>query len=132
MPIIDNLKSIANTLREADKTEEYNQILSAQQKLLDMQDEIQQLTKEKRELEERLKIEDTLEYDNKNDVYRKEDTENEVFCPPCWEVRNNLVHMSANKNNDVWTCPECDHYAGQGRYNRNSNIGGGATKTSYE
>lgn len=40
MAIFDNLKSIAKTLREADKIPQYEQILDVQEKMLEMQEEI--------------------------------------------------------------------------------------------
>ncbi len=40
MAIFDQLKSIANVLREADKIEQYQQILDVLEKLIEMQNRI--------------------------------------------------------------------------------------------
>ena len=49
-------KSIANTLREADKIEQYQQILEIQEKLLEIQNRIIKLEEENKGLKEKLKV----------------------------------------------------------------------------
>ena len=48
--MFDELKSVANTLREADKIPQYEQILAVQEKLLEMQKKIGELENENIEL----------------------------------------------------------------------------------
>jgi cell shape-determining protein MreC len=56
MGIYDTLKSTASVLREADKIEQYRQILDAMEKLLELQNKLAELEKENKSLKEKLKI----------------------------------------------------------------------------
>ena len=60
MAIFDELKSIGKVLREADKIEQYNQILDVQEKLLEMQKRIIELDSENRVLKEQLETKASL------------------------------------------------------------------------
>jgi len=63
--IFDELKSIAKVLREADKIEQYQQILDVQERLLEMQNKIAELESENKDLKEKLKVKENLTYEKK-------------------------------------------------------------------
>lgn len=106
MAIFDELKSVASTLREADKIEQYRQILDIQQKLLEMQNHIFDLEKENRELKEAINKKKKLIH--RAEVYFLiEGTKEEgPFCANCYDAQGKLMHMIA-WNADEKQCPNC-------------------------
>jgi len=111
MAIFDELKSIAKTLREADKIEQYQQILDVQEKLLEMQKRIIDLEKDNRELKNKLEIKENLYYKNSAYWVNKEDKKDGSegpFCSHCWDVGKNTVRMHQRIGSpDFYSCPEC-------------------------
>lgn len=107
MAIFDELKSIASTLREADKIEQYRQILDVQEKLLEMQNRITELETENRELKEKVKTKDSLVYDKSRNSYWTNEGDG-PFCSRCWDVDKNTVRIKTGVNSPAFhTCPEC-------------------------
>ncbi len=105
MAIFDELKSIAGTLREADKIPQYEQILSILEKLLEMQKKISDLEFENKELREKLKTKEELVV--KNDAYYKTNGDG-PYCLTCHDSKDILVHMvSWGEGNHK--CNNCDH-----------------------
>ena len=94
MSAIDDLSKVAKVLREADKIEQYQLILSTQQQLIDMQKHIAELEAKINELAEQLNISHELSYEK--DVYwrTKAGSEDGPYCPRCWDVDRKLVHLS--------------------------------------
>lgn len=108
MAIFDELKSIAGTLREADKIPQYEQILGIQEKLLEMQSKISNLETENRALKEKLEIKESLAYENNAYWIIKDDKKDGPFCSRCWDVEKNIVRIKKGVTNPAFsTCPEC-------------------------
>ena len=93
MGIYETLKSTASVLREADKIEQYRQILDAMEKLLEMQNKLAELEKENKLLKEKLKIKDDLTVSN--DAYWLKSNKDGPFCKGCWDDNNKLIGVSA-------------------------------------
>ena len=64
MAIFDVLKTTAFVLKEANKIEEYQKILDVLEQLLEMQKRISDLETENKELKEKLKIQESLVFEN--------------------------------------------------------------------
>ena len=108
MAIFDELKSIAKTLREADKIEQYQQILGIQQKLLEMQEKTTNLGGENRRLKEKLRTKGALIYEN-NCYWRVEnDKVDGPFCSRCWDKENTLIRVHQLPDAAYIVCPECE------------------------
>ena len=107
MAIFDELKSIGKILQEAGKIEQYQQILEAQQELLEMQKQIQNLEKENTELKEKLKIKESLIYENNAYWISNEGKKDGPFCSRCWDADKNLVRLHPCGNPAYYDCPNC-------------------------
>lgn len=109
MPIFDELKSVAKTLRDADKLEQYQQILDAQQQLLAMQEEIASLKAENSELRDKLSERDSLIFED--NAYYKEVQGQEKegpFCSKCYDSDSKLIRMRVYDVVGGWAfCPNC-------------------------
>ncbi len=106
MAVFDELKSIAQVLQEANKIEQYRQILEVQNQLLVMQKRLMDLEKENSELREKLRIQDEIVFEN--NVYwlkTKRGSKEGPFCSRCWDGKEKLIHM--HKDGDSWFCPAC-------------------------
>ncbi len=107
MSIFDALKSTAKVLQEAGKIEQYQQILDAMAKLLEMQNRITELESENKDLEEKLRIKQNLAYENNAYWINKEDQKDGPFCPRCWDKDKALIRVPTYPT-DIWSiCPEC-------------------------
>lgn len=106
MAIFDELKSVAKVLQEAGKIEQYQQILSVQEKLLEQQKHIYELETDNRELKEKLKTQESLTYRN-NAYWRGMENPDGPFCSRCWDVEKNMVRIKQAGNPAFHTCPEC-------------------------
>jgi|SRR3989338_3182982 len=110
MAIFDELKSVAKTLREADKIPQYEQILAVQEKLLEMQKRIMDIEEENRALKNQLNIKSKLVYE-RGSYWIKEDNISEgPFCSRCWDVTNKLVRTRQLPSGN-FLCKECKSYA---------------------
>ncbi len=93
MAIFDELKSVASTLQEAGKIEQYRQILDAQKELLEMQKQIADLTSENRELKERLAIKESLIFKDNAYWIEKDNKKDGPFCTCCWDNDKKTIRM---------------------------------------
>lgn len=107
MNIFDKLKSIGKILQEVGKIEQNQQILEAQKELLEIQKKIQNLERENAELKEKLKIKESLIYENNAYWIIKDSKKDGPFCSRCWDVDKNLVRLHQGYNPGSYDCPNC-------------------------
>lgn len=107
MAIFDELKSVAKTLREADKIPQYEQILGVQEKLLEMQSKIAELESEKKDLKEKLETKESLTYENNAYWITRDGKKDGPYCSRCWDVEKNTVRLKPSGNPAFHSCPEC-------------------------
>ena len=116
MGIYDTIKDVTNLVKQIDNKELYGKILDLQNQASGLLEKVRKKEKiikkkenEINELKEQLKIKENLEYDGK--VYRLENNNSEFYCPRCWEVDNNLVHLKTYLDKGKFIngrCLECD------------------------
>jgi DNA-directed RNA polymerase subunit M/transcription elongation factor TFIIS len=114
MGIIDILKSTAETLRKADKIEEFQQILSVQEKLLEMQKKILDLEEENKGFRERLRLKEVVFFEHDAYWIKKDDgSKDGPFCLHCWDKDQILIRMQyrAASTGRVasFNCTECKY-----------------------
>lgn len=108
MGIIENAREVASLAQQMANTELYR-------KIVDLEGEVVELAREKRELEDELEqvrasqaIIDTLVFDSP--FYRTEDG-SQLYCARCIEADQKAIHVTKNPGvrmkRVVWTCPEC-------------------------
>lgn len=103
MNIYDGLKDAAKVLREADKIEQYKEIISAMEKLLELHARVSELEAENAELKKQHITADQLEYQDK--AYWLD--EDGPFCARCWDVEKTLVRL--RQQNVQKSDFDCDH-----------------------
>jgi len=98
------IKDIALVLQKAWKIDEYNKIIELQSQLLDMQNTIQELSKENISLKDKFKIKEEIIYRN-NAYYIWTDW---PYCSRCWDKNKDLIRIiPRNHNTRLADCPEC-------------------------
>ena len=110
MAIFDELKSVAKTLREADKIEQYQQILDVQEKLIDIEKRNYELENENRKLKEKLVQKETLIFERNAYWTKVDERKDGPFCSRCYDVERNLVRIKLwDRTTNRYACPECKH-----------------------
>lgn len=107
MAIFDELKSIAKTLREADKIPQYEQILGVQAKLLEQQKLISDLESENKDLRERLTTKENLVAERNMYWSIKGGNKDGPFCTSCWDSEALLVRLHCSESHRGIQCPKC-------------------------
>lgn len=107
MSIFEELKSVASTLQEAGKIEQYRQILEAQKELLQMQKTIADLDVENKELKEKLKIQESLVFKDNAYWINRENKNDGPFCSCCWDDNQKTIRMQPCGNPAYYDCPKC-------------------------
>lgn len=103
MTLYDGLKDAAKVLREADKLEQYKEIVDAMQKMIEMQTRIGELEDELLELKKVRDLSEQLEYQDK--AYWLD--EDGPFCSRCWDADKTLVRL--RQQNDQKSDFDCDN-----------------------
>ena len=107
MSIIDNAKEIADLIKKMGDIELYRKIVSLEGEVID-------LTREKRELEEKcsglqraINLKRLLTF---KEPFYFEGNDNTPYCAPCWELKHDAVHVVkvwAEGGETRWDCPVC-------------------------
>ncbi len=104
MSIYDGLKDVAKVLKEADKIEQYRQILEALEKMIEMQTNINLLKEENAALKKTKDISEEIEYRDKS-YWLDEDG---PFCAKCWDADTKLVRLrQQNNQKSDYDCDNC-------------------------
>lgn len=108
MSIINNLKEIGKTLREADKIPQYEQILDVREKLLEIQDNYIKLKDENKELKEQLELKKKLHFEkNAYWILIEGNRKDGPYCTCCWDDNGKLIRMQSYGNPAYYDCPKC-------------------------
>lgn len=108
MSIIDNAKEVASLVKKLGDIELYR-------KIVELEGEIIELTREKRELEDTVSqlqasqiVISQLEFDSP--FYRNADG-SELYCARCIESEGRAIHLAKEAElkmrRRVWSCPQC-------------------------
>ena len=112
---IGMLRSAADGLKSSGKVEVIGQLIDAQLAMMELLQEHQKIVDEKnklleqvRQLEEKLKFQSTLVYDDKFYFLQGDSV---PYCPQCWEASKKAIHLQgpANIHREwtTWTCLNC-------------------------
>ncbi len=100
---LEMLKSIGEFLQKAGKIEEFNAIITLQDRVRELTQENDELKKEISTLKDISNIERELEY--RDDAYWRKTGEG-PFCVPCWDGKKQLMRMTGK---DVIKCHTCGY-----------------------
>lgn len=107
MGVLDNLKDAAEVLRQNDQTDLYNKISEAE-------DEVRDLLREKRRLEDMVEELDRALRFREEAVFRApfyylKIGDQTPYCARCWEKDKHAVHVVLRPDIlERWECPECN------------------------
>jgi hypothetical protein len=108
MGVVENLKDVAELVKKAGEIELYKKISAAE-------DEVREITREKRRLEDRVEeLAHALRFKEetvfKVPFYYLKQGDQTPYCPRCWEKDKHAVHVIFHFDNEErtrWDCPEC-------------------------
>lgn len=108
MGILDEVKSVANTIRQIDNIELYKQILDLQAEILKLVEENNSLRSEVGALKGKLTTREKLIF-KKNAYWIPSEGSalSGPFCSNCWDVRLNVVRMHMSEGTGFGECPTC-------------------------
>ncbi|MFA6551915.1 MAG: hypothetical protein WCT19_00245 [Candidatus Paceibacterota bacterium] len=109
MAIFDELKSVGKVLQEAGKIPQYQQILEVQEKLLEMQNRISELDKENKDLKEKLKIQESLNFESNAYWIKNGERKDGPFCSCCWDDDRKTIRMQPTYSHAYYSCPKCEN-----------------------
>ena len=118
MGIIENIKDAADLAKKVGDLELYR-------KIVHLEGEVMDLTREKRQAEQRIEeLQKQLDLKAKmtfRQPFYYQDGDDVPFCPRCYEKETEAVHVISRGATDTyWDCPACTRIYTPGG-NRNSN-----------
>jgi hypothetical protein len=110
MDILKGLSTAADVLRKADKIPEYQQILDAQEAILNYQKRIGELEGEIKKLKDISTFKETADFHNNCYWLKKEGGQTAgPFCSKCVESDNRIMHLHV-RSDGFATCPDCKNH----------------------
>jgi hypothetical protein len=102
-------KALAGIAKDAGKLELYAQALDLQAQLSDMLEENRNKTARIHDLEEQLRIKDSVTF--RRNTYWMGGTDEPAdgpYCPTCYGDEGKLIHLTATESNPAWRhCGKC-------------------------
>lgn len=106
MDLLNGLKNVASVLKEANKIEQYKQILDMMEQALNLQSQVQNLSSEKKDLLAQLKLSQQLLF--KNNAYWIANSDEGPFCSGCWDNNKKTVRLHSRERSSYWDCMVCE------------------------
>src|SRR5579863_3529148 len=107
MGILDNAKEVANAVHEIKNLELYEKVLTLTRGIMDMVQENRDLHAENHDLKEKFKLHEKMTF---KEPFYYQDGDTTPFCPACWELKNDPIHLifEFNREDAVrWDCKVC-------------------------
>jgi len=105
MGVVDSVKEVVELVRKIDNVELYR-------KILDLQSEINELTRENMTLEQDVeKLKKALAFQDKltfKAPFWFAEGDPVPFCPRCWEADKEAIHVVVARDGIACKCPECE------------------------
>lgn len=111
MGIYDVLKDAVKVARQVDNIDLAQTLMDVQQAALDQQAEVQLLRERVKELEAELALTESLEFDGKAYLLRRDPDDPAKLCPKCWDVDRKQVRVPPTMSKGLLMCPSCDTLA---------------------
>lgn len=124
MDIINGLTSAAKVLREADKIEQYQMILDAQETILGYQRKISELVEENKKMKDITSFKEKAVFNNNCYWLKKEDDITDgPFCSKCIDGNNLIIRLHV-RSDGYANCPNCKNNIwskGEPNFNQDDN-----------
>jgi hypothetical protein len=110
MGVVENMKDVADFVKKFNDIELNRRILKLEEEVLDLSREKRRAEERIEELERALKLQKELVF--KPPFYYVEG-ETTPYCPNCWESKRIAIHLHRARKpppiGDVMECPSCKH-----------------------
>ena len=106
MGLYENIKDIARIYQQADNINLYKQLLELSSQALEMQDEINRLISENKELKREKDIESKI-IRHQNLYITLSDNTEIFYCTHCWYNEKKLFQVGTNIQKGTFICPHC-------------------------
>lgn len=107
MSLYDGIKDVAKVIQKADNVDLYRQLLDLCQQALDMQAEIERLTKETRELRDAQELKTKIIRHDEPFITLEGHPDNEMYCSTCYAKERLLIQVQ-DFHNGYFRCPNCN------------------------
>lgn len=108
MPSFEDIKKIATVLQEAGKLDLYEKLLEIKQQAMEMQEKIEKLSSENRNLSRNLNIKGNLELVDNHYWLKDQGKLDGPYCTKCWDKEQLLIRVPTyNDNAYQFECPNC-------------------------
>lgn len=84
MGLYEGIKDVAKVIQQADNVQLYMQLIDLSAQALEMQNEINHLTEENKELKRQKNLESEIERHNEPIITLNNDTIGIMYCAHCW------------------------------------------------
>lgn len=105
MNILENLKEVANVIQNIKNVDLHSKMIEISKQALDMQKEIEFLTKENNELKKKQDIESKIKRYDELYFTLDNDPDSVLYCTYCWDKEQKLIQV--RKNHGEFACPHC-------------------------
>ena len=106
MSLYDGIKDVAKVIQKADNIDLYRQLLDLGAQALDMQSEIERLTKENRELREAQELKTKIIRHDEPFITLEGHPDSEMYCSTCYAKERVLIQVKRYQNG-YFCCPNC-------------------------
>lgn len=107
MSLYDGIKDVAKVIQKADNIELYRQLLDLCQQALELQANIERLTKENRELREAQELRSKVVRHDEPFITLEGHPDNEMYCATCLAKERALIQVR-DLHNGYFCCPNCN------------------------
>ncbi|MDD3304074.1 MAG: hypothetical protein PHP54_04070 [Clostridia bacterium] len=114
MKLYDGIKDVAKIVQKANNIELYQQLIDLSAQALDMQDKIQELTKENKELKNKEDMTKRIVRHKETYLTLENDKDGLMYCSCCWDNDKKLIQLRIEDEGD-YSCYICKN---QGYYNK--------------
>ncbi len=107
MGILDNAKEVAKAVHEINNLDLYQRVLALNFDIISLVEDNQKLREETRRLNAALELRGKMSF---REPFYYQEGDATPFCPSCWEVKNQAVHVTYYGDGDTqtrWDCPAC-------------------------
>ena len=106
MSLYDGIKDVAKVIQKADNIDLYRQLLDLGAQALDMQAEIERLTKEIKELREAQELKTKVIRHDEPFITLEGHPDKEMYCSTCYAKERVLIQVQ-DFHNGFFRCPNC-------------------------
>jgi|SRR5579859_3815708 len=109
MSILENVKSVADTVHEIQNLELYARVLGIQGDIMELLEKNKQLAADNEDLQRKLALMGKMTF---KQPFYFQDGDETPYCPSCWEDYKKAIHLHVglvHNGRTRWDCPRCKY-----------------------